>query len=454
MTSESQNIEFKESWREEYLKWICGFANAQGGKLYIGVRDNGEVCGVQDAKKLMEDIPNKVRDLMGILVDVNLKEKDGLQYLEIITDAYPYPISYKGQYHIRSGSTKQELKGAALDRFLLRKQGRTWDSVPLVYLKKDDLDVNTIDQFRRYAQKSGRMEETALQDNIQDLLEKLRLYEGDYLKRAAALLFHPDPEKYITGASIKIGYFKDNDADLLYQDEIQGNLFYQVKALLDLLTTKYLKATIRYENIQRIEELPVPRSALREAILNAIVHKDYASATPIQISVYDDKLMIWNCGILPDNWSIETLLSKHGSRPYNPDIANVFFRAGEIEAWGRGVERIVTACKEAGCKEPEFRYDGTGLWTIFEFKNTNLNTNPNTILNTIPNTILKLTSHQQDILNYLKNHPYALRQELVDSIKGSTLGGVKYNIARLQELKLLKRIGNNRNGYWEVLKTD
>ena len=84
ITTESQNIEFKESWRDEYQKWICGFANAQGGVLYVGVKDNGEVCGVQDAKKLMEDIPNKVRDMMGILVDVNLKEKDGKSYLEIV----------------------------------------------------------------------------------------------------------------------------------------------------------------------------------------------------------------------------------------------------------------------------------------------------------------------------------------------------------------------------------
>ena len=99
MLTESQNIEFKESWRDEYQKWICGFANAQGGVLFVGVKNNGEVCGVQDAKKLMEDIPNKVRDIMGILVDVNLKEKDGKSYLEIVTEAYPYPVSFRGKYY-------------------------------------------------------------------------------------------------------------------------------------------------------------------------------------------------------------------------------------------------------------------------------------------------------------------------------------------------------------------
>ena len=109
MSIESQNIEFKESWRDEYLKWICGFANAQGGTLFVGIEDKGEVCGVKDAQKLMEDIPNKVRDMLGILVDVNLKEKYEKQYLEIVTEAYPYPISFRGKYYQRSGATNQEL---------------------------------------------------------------------------------------------------------------------------------------------------------------------------------------------------------------------------------------------------------------------------------------------------------------------------------------------------------
>ncbi len=81
--SENQNIEWKESWRDEYLKWICGFANANGGKLYIGTNDEGTVVGLSDAKKLLEDIPNKVRDVLGIIVDVNLLESNGLEYPQI-----------------------------------------------------------------------------------------------------------------------------------------------------------------------------------------------------------------------------------------------------------------------------------------------------------------------------------------------------------------------------------
>ena len=455
MNKETQNIEFKESWRDEYLKWICGFANAQGGTLYIGINDNGKVCGLQEATKLMEDIPNKVRDLLGILVDVNLKSENEKEYLEIIVESYPYPISYRGHYYQRSGATNQELKGAALDRFMLRKQGRTWDGVPIPYLKAKDLDETTFDLFRKYATKSGRMDEVDLQESNEALLDKLRLVEGDYLKQAAALVFHPDPEKYVTGAFIKIAYFKEN-ANLIFQDEIHGNLFHQVKSVMELLTTKYLRALISYEGIQRIESLPVPREALREALLNSVVHKAYESLTPIQIAVYDDKLEIWNCGTLPEDWTLNNLLGKHRSRPYNPDIANVFFRAGEIEAWGRGIERIVAACKKNGYPEPQFDYDGGGLWTIFhfgkEYADTTQKTTQKTTHKTTQKTIQKLSRKQEEILLYLKNNPKASRKDLTDNIVDLTEDGVKYNLKRLKELELIRRVGPDKGGFWEIIE--
>lgn len=112
---EKQNVEWKESWRDEYLKWICGFENAQGGKIYIGMNDDGTITGVADSKKLLEDIPNKVRDVLGIIVDVNLLEEEEKDYIEICVNPNTYPVNYKGEYHYRSGSTKQQLKGQALN---------------------------------------------------------------------------------------------------------------------------------------------------------------------------------------------------------------------------------------------------------------------------------------------------------------------------------------------------
>ena len=120
MKNENQNIEYKESWRDEYLKWICGFANAQGGKIYIGVDDDRNVVGVADAHRLMEDIPNKIVNNLGIVSDVNL-----LNDIEIVVAPSNMPIAYKGTYHYRSGATKQELKGVALQQFIMQKMGRS-----------------------------------------------------------------------------------------------------------------------------------------------------------------------------------------------------------------------------------------------------------------------------------------------------------------------------------------
>ena len=267
MLPESQNTEYKESWRDEYLKWICGFANAQGGRIYLGVNDAREVTGLdeKEAHKLTEDVPNKVRDVVGIIVDVNLLEDSGLWYVEIAVPAYSNPINYKGQYHYRSGSTKQELKGAALNRFLLERTGLKWDEYVVAEAKVEDLSAEAFARFRKEAAKSGRVAE----------------------------------------------------------------------------------------------------DALREVLLNAIAHKDYTSGVPIQVSVYLDRIMVWNAGELPENWGVERLFEKHPSLAPNPSVANGFFRAGDIEAWGRGYRRMARVMSEWKLLPPVVRVDNGLMVTLY-----------------------------------------------------------------------------------------
>lgn len=204
---------------------------------------------------------------------------------------------------------------------------------------------------------------------------------------------------------------------------------------------------ISYDGIHRIETLPMPREALREALLNSVVHKSYESLTPIQIGVYDDRLEVWNCGVLPEGWTINNLLGKHRSRPYNPYIANVFFRAGEIEAWGRGIERIIAACKTEGYPAPEFQYDGGGLWTVFHFDQKHQKVTETT-QKTTQKEMVQLTETQTTIVEYLKEHPQATRKELAEQIHNITEDGIKYNLARLQEAGILQRVGGRKLGYW------
>ena len=194
----------------------------------------------------------------------------------------------------------------------------------------------------------------------------MRLREGRHLKRAAVLLFHPEPGAFFREAYLKIGYFRG--ADILYQDAVEGDLFSQVERAMDLLYSKYSRALISYDDVYRVEMHPVPYEAMREAVTNAVIHRDYAVPVPIQIRVYDDRVAIWNAGRLPTGWSLENLTGEHASRPYNPAIADAFFRAGLIEAWGRGIHRIRQACEEAGNPVPRWRIEpGDGLWVEFPF---------------------------------------------------------------------------------------
>jgi ATP-dependent DNA helicase RecG len=134
---------------------------------------------------------------------------------------------------------------------------------------------------------------------------------------------------------------------------------------MELLLTKYTKALISYEGISRVETYEYPKDTLREALLNAVAHKDYTGPYPIQISVYTDKIMLWNYGQLPENWTIEDLLGKHSSQPRNPDIANAFFRSGYVESWGRGMDKMKNLCLEAKIPVPQFSCKGYDFWTIF-----------------------------------------------------------------------------------------
>tara|TARA_R110000765_G_scaffold9911_3_gene30853 strand:+ start:34949 stop:36343 length:1395 start_codon:yes stop_codon:yes gene_type:complete len=362
---EQHNIEYKRSWHNDYLKWVCGFANAQGGVIFIGKDDVGNVVHLADFKKLMDEIPNKIRNLMGITAEVNLLEDNGSQFIEIVVPSYSVPISLRGRYYYRSGSTKLELTGASLNEFLLGKSGKTWDDVLEQRATFDDIDEQSIAVYLKAAKKAGRLPENE-ELPIPELLEKLRLTEKGQLKRAAIILFAKEPGKFYPNTFVKIGRFGKDDTDLKFQETVEGNLVSLVPEILDQLNHKFLVKQIDFEGMHRIEKEEYPVAAIREMILNALVHRNYMGA-PVQLRVYDDKISIWNEGFLPEGLTLEALKRPHASRPRNPVIADVSFKGGYIDAWGRGTIKIIDSCKAAELPEPEMiEQDGGFLLTILK----------------------------------------------------------------------------------------
>lgn len=447
---EMQSIEWKTKWKDDYLEWICGFANAQGGKIYIGCSDDGEIVGLSNTRKLLEDIPNKIRNAMSIVVDVNLLVQDGKEYIEIVVPPYPVAISCKGIYYYRSGSTMQTLSGPELESFILRKRGASWDNMPLPGFTIDDIDDSLVEKFKKLAAKKGRIDKSVLEESKADLMEKLRLTNAGYYTNAAMLLFSNNPDKWQLGAYTKIGYF-ETDADLRYQDEIHGSLLEQIDKIMEVLYLKFMKAKISYEGIQRIERYFVAEEALREALLNALCHKQYESCTPIQISVYDDRLYIANCGRLPENWTVDNLMSKHASKPYNPSIANVYYLAGFIESWGRGIEKICQACDEDGSPRPEYTINPGDIMIKFtapEDRIIRIGSQGVTAKVTAKVTV-KVTDKEQEVLNLIREDPGYSMDEIAKRLSVSRKT-VAARIKLLKEKGILERIGAAKNGHWQI----
>jgi len=428
---------------------ICGFANAQGGMLEIGRNDKGATIGLTDAAKLMEVLPNKIRNATGVLADVDIHDDGDKQYIVITVKSYPSPVTYHGRYYYRSGSTNQELTGHALDEFMLRKLGKTWDGVPVPYITESEFERDAFRFFKKKAIESTRLSKEDLDIDDATLLESLLLTEGKYLKRAAILLFHQNPEQWVPGAFIKIGYF-ENDAEVVYQDEIRGPLISMPDKVLDTLYTKYFKGYISYKGIQRIEAYPVARSALREAVLNAVVHKDYGTGVPIQIRVYADKIVIYNTGGLPVNWTVEKLLSSHGSNQRNPMIAGGFFRSGMIETWGRGIHKIFAACEEEGKPAPVFDASNSEMMVTF------IDNRPQQKANGNSNDFganfganFGVNETQKKILDLMVANPSVKALEIAEAI-GFTKRNVEYTIRALKKAGIVEREGAAKNGRWVV----
>ena len=438
--TESQHIEFKRKWKDEYLQYVSGFANAQGGNLFIGIDDGGDVCGVDNAKSLLEKIPNQIFQTMGIVAEVNLLTENGLEYLSVSVKPSSQPISYRGKYYFRSGSTLQELNGTALRDFLFDKLGITFEDAPNERATMDDIDRDAIDFFLRSAVAAGRIGSETLRDTTEKVLRNLDLVTEDgKLKNAAVLLFGKNPQRFFISSRFRLGRFGSRPSDLIFQDEVNGNILQMADRVIWLLRSKYLRTPVRYEGLHRIEDLEIPEPAMRELVYNAIVHRDYFG-TDTQMKVYDDHIWLWNAGELPDGYNTEKLLKEHLSIPRNKLIAGVFYKAGFIENWGRGFDKVVSGFETAGLPLPTIENDFGGTSVHIQRK----------VEKTLPDVeTLDITDRQKRIVALLAENPKKTASELAGDLSVTERTALT-DLAALQEKHIIKRIGSKKNGYWEI----
>ena len=469
---EKHIIEYKRQWDDEWLKWLCGFANADGGTLYIGISDKQHIIGVDNSKKLMEDIPNKIVSKLGIYPDVRLLEEDGKEIIEIEVAPSQESVLLDGVLYKRVGATNQIVKGQALKDFYARKLNATWDSRIIRGATLDDIDPEAIKYFLLKGIDKGRLPKESVDDSVEKVLKNLEVMtDDDELTLAALLLFGKNPQHYCLNARIKIGRFGHSQAALMNQDLIDGDLIRMADRVMEALDAKYLIRPIHYEGMQRIEPLEIPEDGLREILYNLEIHKDYNGPDSL-IRVFDDCITFWNQGSLPAGITPESIFRPHDSQPRNRLIANAFYMAGFVEAWGRGYELITEAFTKEGLEVPTIEEEFGGVRVIVKREifygiqhggrvdpKTGRLIKAGDTKNVTNDVTKKLTERQRvilemlpfgDIENVTKNE--RVTTALLAGRFGKDPRTIKRDMKVLQDLGIVTHVGPSNGGYWKRLK--
>lgn len=328
---------------------------------------------------------------------------------------------------------------------MVEKTGVRWEDVSISGVTIEDLDKDSFEIFRREALRSKRMTKADLRMSNEELIDSLGLKTENGMKRAAIMLFHRNPEKWIPGCYTKIGKF-GKGSDLQYQDEVHGSLFLQADRVVELIYLKYLKAPITYDNMTRVETYPYPKDAIREAFYNALIHSCWFSGTPIQIRIEEEAMYISNDCVFPTGWTAETLMHRHRSKPYNPRIANAFFRAGYVESWGRGIQKICESCKNHGTAQPEYFIHTEDIMVKLSAisrkeMDMSLMRHYGGLNGGLDNEIMKI----------LEKEPNITQKEL--SVRSNiSLRTIQRILKKLREEGMIERIGGKKYGHWELRK--
>ena len=443
---ESQKEEWKESFKDEAVNAINGFANTHGGTLIIGKRDNGEVVGVTNARKLLEEIPNTVNNLMHFYPDVEEKVMENGKTCVIVTvKPQKKAVDVRGIYYKRHGSNTVRVTGDELALLILHKAGSSWTNLITDKVKLDDLSPVAVSTFIKRGQEAKRISSAADPDDIEGVLKRYKLMTNEGITNAGALLFANEPRIISRAAVTKIGLFEKKGGRLLMEDIIDGAIVFQPEETMTRLIDKYVQPRFDIEGAYRVVRYRYPLKALREAINNAIIHREYMSSEHTTIRVYPDSVEIYNPGSLPDGWTAKELLTKNKSKPANPLIAEIFHDMDLIEAWGVGVSLIQEECEKAGIPKPVYEVDDSGIKIIFRSRpwSEGKSSEPVTVI------FDDLTPLEIEVYKVIEEGKYTTSKD-VALLLGSSERSVRRATDTLKAIGRIQREGNNRSGKWEV----
>ncbi len=445
--NENQVVEWKESWQDKYLEWICGYANAQGGTLYIGINDDGDVLGLdpKTIKKLLEDIPNKITAAFGITCDVNQKTKNKKKYIQIVVKKSKLPMNLHGRYYYRTGSVKKEITGFELTEFIIKSTGTSFDAM-ISDIEREKLTFGSLSRKYRVATNNDL--------DLDNDLVSFKLMQEDGQMTNAGILFADQWNVHHSRVFCTRwnGLEKANSAqDALDDAEYTGSL-------IDLFDNSmaFIKKNSHYgwrkDKNKRIELPDYPERALEEGLVNALIHRSYLqTGAHSQIDIYDDRLVITNPGGMYDGSEVQNLDLRHvPSKLRNPILADVFGRLRLMERRGSGFKKILDAYESeeryTEALKPEFYTDGYNFFLTLW--NLNYAYDKAQSKAQIKAQIGALTERDH-LLLLLRENPSMTQTELATMMNKSRRY-VQTMMKQLIDEGVIERVGSKRIGTWIV----
>lgn len=441
---ENYSQEWKELWKSEYVHTIAAFYNTAGGIMTVGRRDDGSIVGVKSPEKTLKSISDTISNKLHIKADVRLISIEGKNCIQIDVPKGRNMVDCDGIFYIRVGNTTQTVSGLELKALLLKENNIQWLDQPSD-LTIEDLSADALSFFISEGQDAGRIPKDISSEDVVQILDKFNLLIAGKVTLAGALLFSDDPRKLNGGAYLKIGQFDEKES-LMRDTNIEGPLIRIPNIAIEKLYEAYTPPTYMYDGggASVYQRFDYPKEAVRELILNAIMHMDYKLQRPVIVAVYPDRLEIFCAGGLPEGMTMELLTHKHTSILRNISLASVFYSAGFVESWGQGISKVRNGCILNGNPEPEFHeFCGGILVTIFRLKTKDVvpdNVSAIT-LDDIDKEILKLISENSKITI-----------PVISETMGLSIRSTHRRISSLRDSGTIIREGNNRSGHWRIKK--
>lgn len=358
--TESETLEFKESFDSRTLETIGAFANAIGGTILVGIRDDGRATGITLGANTLEEWAQRMQSKLQprILPSIAKRQFQEKTIAAIKVDKAESPISVDGKYFKRVGRTNQIMSPDELRQRLISGGNSTWDAGIEWNATVEDLDMKSVQNLILRLNVIQRRPVPAGEDPIVSLA-KLGLLKDDKPLRAAILLLGKDPTQFYPTAFIKAGRFR-TETLIVDDKEFKGTLFDQIEDTMTWfqgrLETRlsFGKTAANKSMVERKEIWQYPLGALREAIANAVCHRSYSSDSFTTVRLYENELVISNPGGLPFDLRVEDLLQRHDSHAPNKIIATMFYNTGIIERWGTGTIRMAEELAAQGHPPPKF----------------------------------------------------------------------------------------------------